>query len=54
MDVSYITDDSLFLKLPVVTQEARPTIEDLLNDLERSKEDYDSMIDKTYYIIKQQ
>lgn len=52
MDVSHITDDSLFLKVPEEIPESPSTLEELYTDL-LSTYDYDSIIDKTYHIIKQ-
>lgn len=49
---TYLTKDSLFLKLPTEPTTNSITLKDLYNDLSANPISYDSIINKTYYLLK--
>ncbi|EGW33181.1 uncharacterized protein SPAPADRAFT_60486 [Spathaspora passalidarum NRRL Y-27907] len=49
---SFLSKDSLFLKLPTSELAKEPTLLDLYTNLQSSTHNYDSLITKTYYLIK--
>lgn len=49
---TYLTKDSLFLKLPTEPTTNSITLKDLYNDLSANLISYDSIINKTYYLLK--